>query len=140
MKKIFMFLLVVVLIVSSSVLVFANVDNNNVIPPKDTSKIQSQVEPLYVVYCPGGSPDGKHHYYRSGQNTSITLKDSSNNTVGTWWGIPCQCKYCGSQISLSLDYNNYINSSDIHYDGWYGLWAYITAIHPVSTESMVLFN
>ncbi|ERM90805.1 MULTISPECIES: hypothetical protein [Caldanaerobacter] len=140
MKKILMFFSVAVLIVLSSGIVFANVGNDNIIPLKDTSKIKSQIEPLYVVYCPGGSPDGKHHFYRSGRNTSITLKDSSNRTVGTWWGIPCQCKYCGSQISLSLDYSNYINSSDIYYDGWFGLWAYITSIHPVNPEEMVLFK
>ncbi|QIB26972.1 hypothetical protein [Caloranaerobacter azorensis] len=40
-----------------------------------------EIHPYYVVYCPGDSPDGKHHYFSASRNYSLTLWDANKNPI-----------------------------------------------------------
>ncbi|KGG79688.1 hypothetical protein Y919_10475 [Caloranaerobacter azorensis H53214] len=99
-----------------------------------------EIHPYYVVYCPGDSPDGKHHYFSASRNYSLTLWDANKNPIGTWWGFQCDCEYCGHQIWVSLDETEYINVDDITATWTGDCYAYESDIQPVDDQSMVLFR
>lgn len=112
--------------------------NLNIYAYAESMEIKNELEKVH--YCPGNTPDGKHHFFRSYRNASVTLKNNSGKKVKSWDGIPCHCKHCKTYLWVSLNLKEYINGGDIKKKGMTGYWAYAKNVHPVNSKEMVFFK
>ncbi len=133
-------LLIILVLLNTSIIAYGECDTNKRQDGKchvlnELTKNNYSVEPMYIVYCPK-SFDGKHHYLRIARNSSLKLKDSSGNVVGTWWGVPSECEYCRDQIWVDFIYSEYIHISNIYVSGITQCWAYEKDLVPVHDDSM----
>lgn len=134
MKKNFLLIFIVLIFLMT----FTNMVHASTIP----SNTEEIISPMYVIYCTGNTPDGKHHLYNNAAKVQIKLKNSDGSFYKNYDAQPAGCRYCNMQVNYDYTtHSTYIDASKVYRSSWdiFGFtdWAYriyVKSINPSAIE------
>lgn len=99
----------------------------------------AMAQPLYVVHCPGGTPDGKHHFKYYSPPFAIHVRNSQGKNLYTMYAYYTKCIYCNWEIYVCFTNDVYMGAYDLHpmLPSVTDYWIYEQDVHSIESVSMV---